>query len=97
VLKPLLSVIVKMYPNIEISMSVGTAKAISSSASGGKQDNKACPVLYVFVFSSLAAAELMNEKMALPQTRLVGFLKQLHEKTRHSQKGQRPLDLNRSF
>jgi hypothetical protein len=75
VLKPLVNVIVKVYTNIEISTSVGTAKATLPPTSGGKQGDNPCPVLFVFVFAIHAAAEPMNEKMALPLTRLVGFIR----------------------
>jgi hypothetical protein len=75
---PLVNVIVKMYTNIEISMSVGKAKATFPSTSGVKQDDILDPVLYIF---AIQAARV-------PQTRLVSLIKEVH--TRHSQERSTP-------
>jgi hypothetical protein len=69
-------------------------KDILSIGLRSKEDDSRAPILFLF---AIQADGIDESEIALPQTRLVSFIKELHEQTRHSQKGQGPLDFKRSF
>jgi hypothetical protein len=92
---PLVTVIMKMYADIEVSTSVGNAKATFPSTSGVKQGDNLAPVLFLFAIQ--AAAESMSKNWSFDKPDLTVTSKSLMNERDHAKTGHISLDFNRSF